>query len=571
MQLIKRTHSFLVPIFLLALLVTACNNAEVKNESKRSKAPQEAVEKWKDLRFGMFIHWGPVSLTGHEIGWSRGGETPIEEYDNLYKRFNPVKFDADEWVRVAKAAGMKYIVLTTKHHDGFCLWNSEYTEYNITGSPFKRDVVGELSAACRKAGLGFGTYYSVCDWWHPLYPKGGRAGTEEKPNGDMDKYMEYLQNQTSELVEKYGPLTCMWFDVPRDVEAHQIEPTLEKLRELQPNLVINNRAYYDDDVADFETPEQNLGTFNRERAWETNMTIANQWAWKPNDKVKSLPQCLQGLIYSAGGDGNFLFNVGPDSLGVIEPEQVKRLEEMGEWVNRYSEGIYETRGGPFKPSGWGASTHKENVIYLYVVRWQKDGKLILPLGGSKILKIENLSGENLNLEKGNTECVISVSEESRGEMATVIRLTVDKQSSDIAPVDMGSISNSLAFKKLSKASSILWDQIEAQGPHQAFDDNPGSHWVPDGKEKEWIEIDLGEIQTVDSVLIEQQHAQYAELLFQMENDGKWETIFSELKFEGVKEKDFSPVQAQKFRIVLFGGQTHLSELQLFNSNSAKKL
>lgn len=560
-------NSKLIKLFSLWFVVIMCGTLSA--QSTRSKAPQEAVQKWKDLRFGMFIHWGPVSLTGHEIGWSRGGETPIEDYDNLYKRFNPENFDADKWVSIAKSAGMKYMVLTTKHHDGFCLWDSDYTEYDIAASPFKRDIVGELAEACRKGGIGFGTYYSVCDWWHPLYTHGGKAGTVKNEGSDLPKYIDYLKQQTSELVKNYGPLTCMWFDVPRNIESQHIEPTLEALRKIQPDLLINNRAYYDENVADFETPEQNLGTFNNQRAWETNMTIANQWAWKPNDKVKSLSQCIQALIYSSGGDGNFLFNVGPDSLGVIEPEQVKRLEEMGKWVSRYSDGIYETRGGPFKPSGWGASTHKENTIFLYVVRWQMDGKLNLPLSGNKILKVENLSGMEVTLEKGKSECILSVPENSRDAIATVIRLTMNEPVSNIELLEMGTVSSSLAFKKPSKSSSILWDQ-NAQGPHQAFDDNPGSHWVPDGKEKEWIEVDLESVQTVDSVLIEQHKAHYNELLFQIEKDGKWETIFTETKWEGVREKKITPVKGRKFRLLLIGGQTHLSEFQFFNSALFKK-
>ena len=145
-------------------------------EKNKSTMDPDALKRWQDMRFGMFIHWGPVSLTGHEIGWSRGRQTPIEEYDRLYKRFNPTKFDADQWVRIAKDAGMKYMVLTTKHHDGFCLWPSKHTDYHIGNSPFKRDVVGDLAKACKKQGIRFGTYYSVCDWYHPDYPKGSPAG-----------------------------------------------------------------------------------------------------------------------------------------------------------------------------------------------------------------------------------------------------------------------------------------------------------------------------------------------------------------------------------------------------------
>lgn len=551
----------LMHLFLLCNIFTQSTFAQ----SDRSKAPAEAIEKWKDLRFGMFIHWGPVSSTGYEIGWSRGDQTPIEEYDSLYLRFNPLLFDAEKWVQIAKSAGMKYIVLTTKHHDGFCLWPSKYIGYDISETPFHRDVVGELAEACRKEGMGFGTYYSVCDWWHPDYPKGGRAGTEDKPGANMDKYIEYLQNQTSELVQNYGPLTCMWFDVPRLVDASHNEPTIKILRALQPNLLINNRAYYDENVADFETPEQNLGTFNTKRPWETNMTIATQWAWKPDDQVKSLSTCLQGLIYSAGGDGNFLFNVGPNALGEIEVDQIKRLEEMGEWIDQYSEGIYGTRGGPFKPSGWGASTHKGNEIFLYVVRWQKGGRLSLPMDGSGILKVENLSGKEVRLEKGKTESFLSVPEDSRDEIITVIRLTMAEPAADIAALDMGTVSGSLAYKKPSISSSILWDQVEAQGPHQAFDDNPESFWVPDGQEEEWLEVDLQEEQSVNSVIIEQQQAHYEALLLQVQRNGEWETLSSETKWEGAKEIRILPLKARKFRILIRGGKTHLSEFQLFNS------
>ena len=448
-----RTH--LIAVAALLLLGAVRADEQPTAQSARSKAPQEAVEAWKDLRFGMFIHWGPVALTGHEIGWSRGRETPIEEYDNLYKRFNPEQFDADEWVRIAKAAGMKYIVLTTKHHDGFCLWPSEYTDYDIGGSPFKRDVVGELAEACHKGGIGFGTYYSTCDWWHPSYPKGSPAGRTDKPTGDLKKYITYLKAQTSELIKKYGPLTTIWFDVPREVKEHHNESTAVALRALQPHLLINNRVYNaEGDVGDYDTPEQRVGTFNNTRPWETCMTIAQQWAWKPNDRVKSLEQCLHALIGTIGGDGNFLFNVGPDALGVIEPEQVQRLEEMGTWIAKYTEGIHATRGGPFKPSGWGASTRKGNNIYLFISGWPNHGGLILPRVGSQILKVENLSGDTVELIENETSYELRVPEKSRDTIATVIKLTIDTPASTLSPVDTPSISGSLAFQKPSKASMM---------------------------------------------------------------------------------------------------------------------
>ena len=188
------------------ILLTTLLSASTLLAQDITPASATTIKNWQDARLGMFIHWGPVSLKGTEIGWSRGGQIPIEEYDNLYKQFNPTKFNADEWVAIAKASGMKYIVLTTKHHDGFCLWDTKQTDYNIMKTPFKRDVVKELAAACKKGGIAFGTYYSACDWHHPAYPLGSPAGTSHNPNPDLKAYDAYLQGQVTELVKNYGPL-----------------------------------------------------------------------------------------------------------------------------------------------------------------------------------------------------------------------------------------------------------------------------------------------------------------------------------------------------------------------------
>ena len=213
------------------------------------------MKHWQEMRFGMFIHWGPVSLTQREIGWSRGAETPIEVYDNLYKKFNPTKFDADQWVAAAKSAGMKYIVLTTKHHDGFCLWDTKYTDYNIMHSPFKRDVVKELSDACKRQGVAFGTYYSVCDWHHPDFPLTSPGGTKQREKSDLDAYNRYLLGQIEELITKYGPLVTIWNDVPQMFHGRGVK-TIKLARTLQPSILMNNRT---GDGGDYDTPEQEVG------------------------------------------------------------------------------------------------------------------------------------------------------------------------------------------------------------------------------------------------------------------------------------------------------------------------
>ncbi len=399
---------FLNPAIVIAVLFILVTLGYAQSPGPETKQQRDKRMKWwREARFGMFIHWGPVSLKGTEIGWSRGREVPIREYDNLYKSFNPEKFDAKEWVGIAKDAGMKYIVITSKHHDGFCLWDSEYTDYDIMSTPFRRDVLKELSQECRRQGIIFNTYYSIIDWYQADYLPRGRGDKRPTEGADFDRYVTYMKNQLREIITGYGPLGVMWFD--GEWESHWSPERgwdlYRYVRSLQPDILVNNRVgkgrqgmkgitKKDKEYAgDYATPEQEIGQFNIEDAWETNMTICRQWAWKPNDKMKSLKECIQTLARVVGGDGNFLFNVGPMPDGRIEPRQVERLRKMGQWVRKYGESIYGTRGGPFKPGLWGASTHKGNRIYVHVFDWPKDGELEVPLPRNDVIRAYLLAYE----------------------------------------------------------------------------------------------------------------------------------------------------------------------------------
>jgi alpha-L-fucosidase len=396
-------------------------------------ARADAIKRWQDMRFGMFIHWGPVTLKGTEIGWSRGTkDLSIEKYDNLYKRFDPEKFNADDWVSVAKAAGMKYIVLTCKHHDGFCLWDTKYTDYNIMHTPFHRDVVKELSEACKKQGIAFGAYYSVTDWYNPGWPTTSPGGTVKRDKSDINAYEKYLQNQIGELITNYGPLITIWNDVQADFGQRGAD-TIKLVRSLQPDILINDRTGAG---GDYDTPEQRIGGFQDNRPWETCMTICQQWAWKPDDTMKSLPHCLQTLISCAGGDGNLLFNVGPTSDGIMEPRQVDRLKEMGDWMAKYGKTIYGTRGGPWMPTQSIASTRTGNTIYVHVLNW--DGDMVTLPGIQKtIVASKVLTGGTLKCEQGNGQITLSVPAEENGQAVdTIIQLTLDSSAMDIAPIKL---------------------------------------------------------------------------------------------------------------------------------------
>lgn len=524
---------------------------EAQTVQKKPIGNEQKIEEWKDARFGMFIHWGPVSLKGTEIGWSRGREIPVEEYDNLYKQFNPEKFNADDWVSVAKAAGMKYIVLTTKHHDGFCLWDTRQTDHNIMNSPFKRDVVKELAEACRKQGIQFGTYYSTCDWHHPDFPLTSPGGSKAREKSDLDAYTTYLKKQVAELLVNYGPLYVLWFDVPQKFDAVRGQSVIDFAHQIQPDIIINDRTGA---KGDFDCPEQRIGGFQNTRPWETCMTIARQWAWKPNDDVKSLEQCLQTLIRTAGGDGNLLFNVGPKPDGTIEPLQVERLKGMGEWLQKYGNTIYESRGGPFKPTDWGVSTRKGNSIYLHILKWTGNSpKIIIPDVGIEIKSCRMPQGGNAKLTKLDKGYSVEFAEKDLKPINTIIELELAGNVMNIAPMEIGS--NSLSFNKPLTASSnpkgqwINHQWVELRSVTNG--DWAGSYWEPDAKDQSpWVEVDLGKPEKISQAILYERGTAVQAFELQAFVGDKWK-VLSKGKTIGNKAVIKLPkTTAQKFRLVL---------------------
>ena len=508
----------------------------------------EAMKNWQDMRFGMFIHWGPVSLTAHEIGWSRGAQTPIEVYDNLYKQFNPTSFDADAWVKVAKDAGMKYIVLTTKHHDGFCLWDTKLTDFNIMNSPFKRDVVKELSIACKKAGIAFGTYYSTCDWHHPDFPLTSPGGRVKRDKFDLDSYNRYLLGQITELITNYGPLITIWNDVPQMFQGRGTN-TINLVRKLQPDITINNRT---GDGGDYDTPEQRIGKFQIDRPWESCMTLSahNAWAWGgTNDGVKPLSACLNMLIRGAGGGGNVLLNVGPRPDGVIDPAQANRLKEMGVWLAKNGESIYGTRGGPFMPGKWGVSTHKGNRIYVHALSWTGDS-LTLPAVPAKVTGARQLAGGAVDYKQTADGITLIVSPARQDATDTIIVLELDQPAANLKPVAIKGQSASLAIGAKAKASNVF-QKSGNYSAAKAFDDDLETRWATDSSTNQvWLEVDLGKPTTFSKVAIHEwdggQRIRKFEVQYQ---DGDaWKTIFAGTRVGTDFEKSFPAVTARLVRL-----------------------
>jgi alpha-L-fucosidase len=543
-------------VLLAAAFVTVqANHAATGKTDSGALAATNRLDWWRNDRFGMFIHWGPVSIKGTEIGWSRGQEVPTEVYDNLYRKFNPTNFSAQEWMKIAQDAGMKYVVFTTKHHDGFAMWDTKQTDFNVMRSPFGRDVVKELSAACKKQGLVFGMYHSICDWHHPDYPMGSPGGKSKKPNPNMDRYNQYLKNELQELLTGYGRVGVLWFDgeweepwtAARALDLDQF------CRRLQPSIIINNRvgkgrigmAGTTDPAStnpgDYDTPEQRIGKFQMDPPWETCMTICQQWAWKPADRMKSLKECLQTLILCAGGDGNLLFNVGPMPDGRIEPRQMERLHEMGQWLGRYGESIYGTRGGPWMPSKAIASTRKGESIYLHLLNC-KGGTVTVPKIPVRIKNTTLLTGGKLTVMQAGDQLQMNVPAEYCREIDTIVKFELDEAAANVAPASTASPTKATA--------SNVFQQMPEHGADMAFDGDEETRWATDsGTKQAWVALDLGKTTTIHTLRVREAFpGRVQKFEFQAREGNEWKTVLSGTTLGESFSRTFPPVAAREIRL-----------------------
>ena len=493
---------------------------------------------WREARFGMFIHWGPVALKGTEIGWSRGAGVPIEEYDALYRRFNPTNFDARQWARTAREAGMKYVVFTTKHHDGFCMWDTRQTDFNIMRSPFGRDVVKELAAACRQEGLEFGTYHSVCDWHHPDFPLTSPGGKVKRDVANLDRYEQYLHAQVRELIQNYGPLLVMWFDVPQMFDRQRGLRLEAWTRSLQPDIIINNRSGAD---GDYDTPEQRVGKYQEHRPWETCMTLCRQWAWKPNDEMKSLDECLRTLVRCAGGDGNLLFNVGPMPDGRIEPRQAERLQEMGAWLAQYGDSIYRTRGGPWKPTRAVASTRRGNRIFVHVFQWDGDA-IALPAIPAKVTRAAALTGGTVTFEQQNDRLLLRLPASQQQRIDTIIQLDLDRSAMDLAAISPPS--------SVRATASNVFEGNDDFAAEMAFDGDPHTRWATDaGTKQAWVAVEFAQPRLIGAVRIAEAFApRVRKFELQYRDNGDWQTLFAGTELGKDFRRTFHPVTARAVRL-----------------------
>lgn len=446
--------SLSVPKALLALLLPLISGIALGAPPETKALKDARMKWWKDARFGLFLHWGTYSVPAGEWNgktnyaeWIREeAHIPLDQYVKFAQEFNPVKFDADKWVSMAKNAGMRYIVITTKHHEGFNMFASKYTDYNIMNTPFHRDVMKELSEAVRKQGLHMGWYHSIMDWDHPDYLP--RRSWEDRPvdGADYKRFVQYLRNDVTQLLTDYGPIGVMWFDGEwESTWNHEYGQALYDLcRQLQPNVIVNNRvdvgrsgvagmSTQNGTAGDYGTPEQEIppqglpGTY-----WETCMTMNDHWGYNKNDHdYKTTEDLVRKLVDICSKGGNFLLNIGPTAEGEFPPEAIDRLQGIGKWMKVNNRAIYDTDASPFPTNlAWGRCTqgtaNHHPVLYLDVFDWPTNGELVVPGIGNTPIKAYALAdtGKELGVERREGDLVIKVPSAAPDPICSVVALEI---------------------------------------------------------------------------------------------------------------------------------------------------
>lgn len=417
-------------------------------------AKEEDLRWFKDAKFGLFLHVGIAAMGMVDISWSRSthklpdpeswaGGIADEVYDGWAKEIAFPAFDAKSWARLARESGFRYVVIITKHHDGFHMWDTAYSDYKITNSPFGRDYLRELVDAFRAEGLKIGLYYSQRDWTHPDYEPVPVEDAERmtaapyfkmKDGKDWyltekhQRYQRYMYNTVRELMTDYGKIDVLWWDADRCCGMYTAEmwntgEVEAMVRQLQPHIIINNRGGL---PGDFDTPEGHTGFFQNTRPWECCMPLGPVWAYSP-EPPKSFATILSQLINCAGGSGNYLLSIGCKPDGSIADTDAQRMLEMGQWLSRYGESVYDTAGGIWKPTADYAACCRGNTVYLHILKNRDEVELSLPLERNQLVSFACMTEEAVRIRVAEGKLSVGVRGKTAECVDTIIKLTFADQ------------------------------------------------------------------------------------------------------------------------------------------------
>lgn len=554
-----------------------------------TRSEYDTRAKWlRDAKVGVFVHWNPSSVIGQEISWSRK-DYGTNIYDRLYQQFKGEKFNADEWVRLFYDSGIRYAVIVSKHHDGFCMFDTKVpscSEYSVMKAPFGRDYVKEMSDACHRGGVKFCLYYSVLDWWNPKYS--GKAGA------DLRAYKEEVfKPHMRELLTKYGDVGYIWFDGSwEDSWTHADGREMYGfIRRLQPATLIDNRieprrwSYTEgvpdvdsmypgpDGVGDFEAREWQLGKYDTSKAWDKCLTLApaspyGGWSWDGDAmKLRSCNDLVAYLIECIGRDGGLLLGVGPRPDGTIDPTHAARMLEFGDWLKLNGEAVYGTRGGPYLPGDWGVSTRKGHKVFLFIQRWKGDAfKLpVLPCG---LKSARLLTRGSVKVEKDGGNLVVRVPEAFHRPTATVVELALDGDAMRL-PVIQAPGPKNLALGKPVEVSSFWLGREEELNKTHITDGNPATLWASEEKARDgWVTVDLQqEYEVSEAILSDAPYGRTQAFDLEAQVGGEWRKV-AEGTTIGIKlYLEFAPVKARLFRLNIrkASDTPTLAEFQLFGN------
>ena len=548
-------HS-LFTLLLISSSLGAADLSKVPQIHESTAQRDERMQWFRDAKFGMFIHWGPCSVGSKEIGWDRQANRPWDingiqsprgidpVYDNYYKQFNPTKYNAEEWVRFAKESGMKYKVLIAKHHDGFAQFDSKVSDHDIMASPYAKDIVRAYADACHKQGMKLGLYYSTRDWWHPDYLV-----------GDNVKYDEFYRTQVRELLTNYGEVDVMWFDHVggQDWGKWKFDELFSMMYQLHPKLIVNDRAAKfcgpkspedrgpaTPEIAkmtqgDYYTPEGSIGAMDLAKDWESCIHVGQGWSYHGEDGFRGPEDCIRMLVSCTTGGGNLLLNFGPRPDGTFADGEAKVARAMGEWLKKYGQGIYSTRGGPYRNGSWGGSCHKGNKLFLHIYDWPKTG-LAFDALPYKVVSARTLTGAQATFKQSADELSIEVAAKDRDTPVTVIELTLDQPVEagriiGVAKVPKGYLSEHGAIlsdvAKLEISSSSPWDNA-ANHPRLFTGDKLDFAFHTGDEKNPWAKIDLGAVKTLNLVEIDNRpnERRTTGLILSVSQDGQlWQEVW----------------------------------------------
>ena len=576
----KKTFFLLIA---LLLMLGAASRAVDAGPVQETPAEHDARMQWfRDAKFGMFIHWGLYSqfagewqgqtVTGGAEWIQKYLNIPSSQYSPLAKTWNPSKYNARDWVRLMKAAGIKYICITTKHHDGFCLWPTKMNDdWNIAMTPGGQDLLKPLADACHAEGLQFCIYHSVMDWHHADWPNRPAFNDYAKGPPDKARFKTYLYGELKELFANYGPIGMVWFDGTwdRKVWTSDDGKALEEYtRSLQPSVILDNRSGYlppqrklNITVAndygyvfagDYISPEGEVPSTGLPGIdWETcqTMQLPNNWGYNRLVGFRPFNDLLRQLIDVASKGGNMLLNIGPTADGEILPQARQCLEKFGAWMQVNGEAIHGTTASPF---GWlpfdGRCTQKPGKLFLHVFQWPVDGKLTVPMTNPvKRAYLLAAADRDLSVTMTGRGAQIAVPSAAPDAIASVVVVEIE------GPVAMVPAPKNLALGKLVTVSGEWASREKELSKTHANDGDFETLWAgADEKARAgWVQIDLGEVHEVTAVLLDDHtYNRTKKFEVQAQVDGAWQTLVTGTTIGSRKRETFSPVKARLFRLVI---------------------